>query len=156
MNHVDNEVRWLYELYPQQPMAELTDVLKRGHEAAESCHICLKSFDDRDNRKVRDQCHYTGLYRGAVHNDCNMKYKIPDFVPIAFYNRLKKDDIGVIAKNKEKYISFNVPISVKLAGITDKNGKEIVKKVKLRFVDSFFRFMPSSLDKLASNLDGGQ
>ena len=27
-----------------KPMAELTDVLKRGHEAAESCQICLKPF----------------------------------------------------------------------------------------------------------------
>ena len=48
--------------------------------------------------------------------------------------KFNNDDIGVIAANKEKYISFNV-------------------KVKLRFIDSC-RFMTSSLDKLASNLCG--
>ena len=69
--------------------------------------------------------------------------------------KFNKDDIGVIAENKEKYISFNVSIPVKLAGVTDKNGKQVVKKVKLRFIESC-RFMASNLDKLASNLDGDQ
>ena len=27
-------------------MTKLTDVLKREHEAAEKCHICLKEFND--------------------------------------------------------------------------------------------------------------
>ena len=170
VDHVEKEVKRLYELYPQQPMTELTDMLKAEHKAAESCHICLKPFGDPENRKVRDHCHYTGLYRGAAHNNCNMKYRIPDFVPIAFHNlsgydahlfirelgkKFNKDDIGVIAENKEKYISFNVSIPVKLAGVTDKNGKAVIKKVKLRFIDSC-RFMASSLDKLASNLDDDQ
>ena len=50
VDHVENEVKRLYELYPQQPMTELTEVLKREHEAAESCHICLMPFDDPENR----------------------------------------------------------------------------------------------------------
>ena len=41
--------------------------------------------------------------------------------------RFNKNDIGVIAENKEKYISFNVKINVKLAGVRDKDGKECVK-----------------------------
>ena len=69
--------------------------------------------------------------------------------------RLKNDDIGVIAENKKKYISFSVKIEVKLAIVTNKNGEPVHKKVELRFINSF-RFMASSLDKLASNLEDDQ
>ena len=65
--------------------------------------------------------------------------------------RFNKNDIGVIAENKEKYISFNVKINVELAGVKDKNGKEVHKNIQLRFIDSFI-FMASRLDKLTSNL----
>ena len=60
--------------------------------------------------------------------------------------RFNKNYIGVIAENKEKYISFNVKINVKLAGVTNEDGKEVHKNIQLRFIDSF-RFMASSLDK---------
>ena len=66
-----------------------------------------------------------------------------------------KSDIGVIAENKEKYISFNVKINVKLAGVRDEDGKEVCKNIQLRFIGSC-RYMTSSLDKLASNLDDDQ
>ena len=115
---------------------------------------------------MRDHFHYTGLYRGAAHNNCNLKYQIPEYIPILFHNlsgyeahllikelgrRFNKNDIGVIAENKEKYISFNVKINVKLAGVKYKDGTEACKNIQLRFINSF-RFMASSLDKLASNL----
>ena len=137
--HIEEEVKRLYETFPQQPMIKLTDVLKREHEAAEKCHICLKEFR---NRKARDHSHYTGEYRGAVHNNFNLKYKIPDHIPVVFHNlsgydahlfikelgkRFNKNDIGVIAENKEKYISFNVKISVKLAGVTINMVKKCIK-----------------------------
>ena len=43
------------------------------------CYICKKEFDknDKKNYKVRDHCHYTGEFRGAAHNICNLRYKIP-------------------------------------------------------------------------------
>ena len=166
VEYIEEEVKRLYETFPRQPMTKPTDESKREHEAAEKCHICLKEFNDPRNRKVRDHCHYTGLYRGAAHNNCNLKYLIPDYIPIVFHNlsgydahlfikelgrRFNKNDIGVIAENKEKYISFNVKINVKLAGVRNKHGKEVHKNIKLRFIDSF-RLMASSLDKLASNL----
>ena len=167
VEYLEEEVKRLYETFSQQPMIKLTDVQKREHEAAEECHICLKEFNDPKNRRVRDHCHYMGEYRGAAHNNCNLKYKIPDHIPIVFHNlsgydahlfikelgrKFNKNDIGAIAENKEKYISFNVKINVKLAGVRN-DGKELHKNIKLSFIDSF-RFMASSLDKLASNLYG--
>ena len=86
VEYIEEEVKRLYETFPQQPMIKITDVLKREHEAAEKCHICLKEFNDLRNRKVRDHCHYTGLYCGTAHNNCNLKYLIPDYIPIVFHN----------------------------------------------------------------------
>ena len=166
VEYTEEEVKRLYTTFPQQPMTRLTYESKREHKAAEKCDICRKGFNDQRNKKVRDHCHYTGEYRGATHNNWNLKYKIPDHIPIVFHNlsvydahlfikelgrKFNKDDIRLIAENKEKYISFNVKINVKLAGVKDKDGKEVYKNIQLRFIDSF-RFMASSLDKLASNL----
>ena len=139
VEYIEEEVKRLYETFPWQPMTKLTNVLKREQEAAEKCHICLKEFNDPRNRKVRDHCHYTGLYRGVAHNNCNLKYRIPDNIPIVFHNlsgydahlfikelgrRFNKNDIEVIAENKEKYISFSVKINVKMAGVKYKDGTQ--------------------------------
>ena len=123
VEYTEGEVKQLYEAFPWQSMTMLIDVLKREHEAVEKCHICVKEFNDVRNRKVKDHCHYTGLYRGAAHNNCSLKYLIPGYMPIVFHNlsgydahmfikelgrRFNKNDIEVIAENKEKYISLNV------------------------------------------------
>ena len=60
--------------------------------------------------------------------------------------------MGVIAKNKEDYITFS--ISVEVDKYVDKNGEERSKEIELRFIDSF-RFMSSSLDSLINNLARG-
>ena len=57
--------------------------------------------------------------------------------------------MGVIAKNKEDYISFSIKVPIEK--YVDKNGEEKDKLIKLRFIDSF-KFMPSSLDSLSKNL----
>ena len=62
--------------------------------------------------------------------------------------------MGVIAKNKEDYITFSIKIAVDK--YIDKNGVEKEKEIELRFIDSF-KFMSSSLDSLTTNLvRGGQ
>ena len=43
----------------------------RGKDIYEICHICDKEFctdNNKEMRKVRDHCHYTGKYRGAAHS----------------------------------------------------------------------------------------
>ena len=84
--YIEEEVKRLYETLQWQPMTKLTDVLKREHEAAEKCYICLREFNDLMKKKMRDHCHCTGLYGGAAHNNCNLKYRIPDLILIVFHN----------------------------------------------------------------------
>ena len=62
--------------------------------------------------------------------------------------------MGVIAKNKEDYITFSIKVTADKH--VDKNGVEKHKEIELRFIDSF-KFMSSSLDSLTNNLvRGGQ
>ena len=60
--------------------------------------------------------------------------------------------MGVIAKNKEDYITFL--ICVEVDKYIDKDGEERSKEIELRFIDSF-KFMSSSLDSLINNLARG-
>ena len=41
---------------------------------------------DKKYHKVRDHCHYTEKYRGAVHSICNLKNSVSQKIPIVFYN----------------------------------------------------------------------
>ena len=49
------------------------------------CHMCNKIFFYDKNekskfklyKKVRDHCHFTGKFRGAADNICNLRYKVP-------------------------------------------------------------------------------
>ena len=57
----------------------LTSEERKLHRKQKICYICKKEFStDVDNKKyhkVRDHCHYTGKYAGAVHDIFNLKYK---------------------------------------------------------------------------------
>ena len=68
----------------------LTKKEGKKHNKREVCHICKKRFSADDNNKkchkVRDHCHYTGKYRGATHDICSLRYKIPKEIPVVFHN----------------------------------------------------------------------
>ena len=56
IEHIEKEIKRLYAILSHQLITKLTGVLKREHEAAEKCHICLKEFNNPEDRKVRDHC----------------------------------------------------------------------------------------------------
>ena len=116
--------------YEKKKMILLTTEEKIYHNEQEICYICKKEFDasDKQNYKVRDHCHYAGKYRGAAHNICNLRYKIPKEIPVVFHNgstydyhfiikELVKEFDGnfeCLGENTEKYITFSVPIKKKI------------------------------------------
>ena len=51
---------------------------------------------EKNNRKVRDHCHYTGDYRGAALSICNVKYSVPKKIAIAFHNGSNYDYYFII------------------------------------------------------------
>lgn len=86
IKQIENEIKHLHATFRQQFNTDLTNALKRKHEAAKKCHICLKEFDNAENKKVKDHCYYTGLYRATIHNDCRIKCQIPGYILIMFNN----------------------------------------------------------------------
>ena len=132
---------------------------------ATDCWICKGELG---LDKVRDHCHLTGRYRGAAHNQCNLKYRKIPFTPVVIHNLTNYDahlfvkhlgysDISCIANNNEKHISFNKKIvvdSYKKKAV-DAEGHEYYQDKPIhhtiRFIDSF-RFMSTSLSKLVNNL----
>ena len=85
-------------------MIPLNDKETESYEKQKVCYICKKEFiTDKNNEnefklyhKVRDHCYYTGKFRGAVHNICNLRYKITKEIPILFHNGSKYDSHFII------------------------------------------------------------
>ena len=154
--------------YEKKNMMSLTKKEEENHNKQKVCYICEKEFNtgdsDKKYHKVTDHCHYTGKYRGAAHNICNLRYRIPKEIPIVFHNGCTYDyhfiikelvkefdgNFECLGENTEKYITFSVPLKKE---IKNKN-KIIAITYKIKFIDSF-RFMSISLSKLVDNLSEG-
>ena len=132
-------------------MIPLTKEEKKIHRKQKVCYICKKGFSTDDGNKkylkVRNHCHFTGKYRGAAHDVCNLRYKTPKEIPVVFHNGSTYDYHFIIKEVAEGYITFSVPIKKELD-----NGRSVTYKIK--FIDSF-RFMSSSLSNLVDNLSEG-
>ena len=151
-------------------MIPLTKKEEENYNNQKVCYICKKEFNNNDTAessslerkktyKVRDHCHYTGKYRGAAHNICNLRYKVPKEIPIVFHNgstydyhfiikelvKEFEDNFECLGENTEKYKTFSVPIKKKI------ENKNIEINYKIKFIDSY-RFMATSLSKLVDNL----
>ena len=163
---LEKDIKEIYNRFKKPKKMVMTQEDKIDFRRATICHICEeeidKDTDDENYRIVRDHCHLTGKYRGAAHNMCNLKFRLPKFYPVIFHNlsgydshlfikNLGKSEgkIDCIPNNEEKYISFTKHILVDK--FIDKEGEEVEVKRKIRFIDSF-KFMAASLDSLVKNL----
>ena len=119
--------------YEKKEMIPLTKEEKRAYRIQRRYYICKKKFSTDDNNKkyhkVRDHCHYTGKYRAAAHDICNLRYKIPKEIAVVFHNGSTYDyhfiinelaeesegEFECLGENTEKYITFSVPIKKEIA-----------------------------------------
>ena len=83
--HIISEAKQLHSSFPEKPMEPLTKSQIKEYKWVNKCHICFKPFNEKE-RKVRDHCHYSGIYRGAAHSSCNLQYKIPKYIPVVFHS----------------------------------------------------------------------
>ena len=150
--------------YENKKIISLTIKEEIYHNKQKICYICKKEFNNNDKKqqKVRDHCYYTGKYKGAAHNICNLRYKVTKEIPVVFHNGstydyhfINKDlvkecesNFECLGENTEKYITFSVPLKKKI------KNKDTEITYKIKFIDSY-RFMSSSLSKLVDNLSEG-
>ena len=158
INWLEEDVKIISELGNEKMV--ITAEEQEQFNQASNCWICEKllNLDDR----VRDHCHFTGRYRGAACNRCNLKYRKPNNISVFFHNlagydshlfikklNVTEGNIDCIPNNEEKYISFSK--TIKTREYTNKRGEIKNKKFKIVFKDSM-KFMLSSVEALVNNL----
>ncbi len=181
VDSLTEDLRPIYEILKTPKPMVMTESDEVKHELAKECYACKDIFGrmcgiNKETgepiivRKCRDHCHITGKYRGAACDKCNLRMRVPKFVPVLFHNLegynshlfvkslgLTEGDIKCIPKTDEKYISFskNILMETEIIITIDKNGEEKEKEKKhyleMRFLDSL-KFMNKSLDKLVKTL----
>ena len=150
------------DFYLRPKPLRLTRAEQKSFEEATICHICSKKLE---KDKVRDHCHFTGQYRGAAHNKCNLMCKKPKVLPVIFHNLQGYDahlfikqlarlegKLDCIPSTEEKYISFSK--TIKVGEYKDCSGSSFDVNFEIRFLDSF-KFLQTSLANLVSNLSPG-
>ena len=126
-----------------------------------NCWICGEYLG---NDRVRDHCHFTGKFRGAACNSCNLKLRRQNNISVFFHNLAgydshlfikklgtpeEKENIDCIPNNEEKYISFSKTIIT--GQYKNKQGETKDKTFKIIFKDSM-KFMSSSMGALVNSL----
>ena len=138
----------------------------KSYKYVKVCYICGKriiKFKDKNYRKDRDHFHYTCKYRGAVHSICNLKFNLPNEIPVVFHNSSNYDYHFIIkqlandfegkfdrlAENKEKE-------KRKKMTKFDNDGNESVETIsyKIKFINNA-KFIASSLSNLVDNVAKG-
>ena len=159
MEKLEEVTKEIYETSRISAKRIFDEDARRLYESLTECYACGKEFD---GDKVRDHCHYTGKYRGALHSQCNLRLRRTRTIPVIFHNlseydshhfvRRLADTVGrvdCIPQNAEKYITFNKNVHV---DTIVRDEKEIKVYTRLKFVD-LFRFMQTSLTSFVRNID---
>ena len=158
INMLEEDVKIISQLGNEKMV--ITKKEEEEFKQASDCWICKKKLNLED--RVRDHCHFTGRFRGAAHNRCNLKYSKPNNISVFFHNLTGYDshlfikklgvtegNIDCIPNNEEKYVSFSK--TIKTGVYTNKKGETKDKFFKIVFKDSM-KFLLSSVEALVNNL----
>ena len=164
-----SQVKQAHLSLQKKEMIPLSNAEWKSFHETTVCWLCQGKFGEKRLAKVRDHCHYTGKFRGAAHQSCNLKFQRPKFIPVFFHNLQNYDahlfvrplgvmdevlSIKCIPNTEEKYISFSLKFELKKESRWDRKTeewKEVIIQHEIRFLDSF-KFTLSGLEKLVENL----
>ena len=111
------ETQEIYDNYFKNivPIRMTQDDLNKYNQT-DVCHICENAIT-KATEKVKDHNHFTGEFVGAAHQNCNLNFKEPSFIPVVFHNLsgydahlfikqlgVSEGEIICIATNEEKFL----------------------------------------------------
>ncbi len=91
------DLRTVYEILKNPKPIIMTESDNVSFERSDRCYACRVEFGVMNGidkktgmpifvEKCSDHCHITGKYRGAACDKCNLRMRVPMFVPILFHN----------------------------------------------------------------------
>ena len=152
IKHVRLLTHMIYRRYYMNPKPiKLTPQEQKEFQSAKVCHICEQDLNvDKETGqilKVRDHCHFTEEYRGAAHNECNLKCR-----------KTANSSSDISQSPKLRFTSFHKTTfqdfrkKIKVGEyFSRKMGKLFPIVFEIRFIDSY-KFLQTSLVNLVSNL----
>ena len=164
-----SKVKQAHLSLPKKAMIPLSKEEWKSFHETTVCWLCQGKFGEKRLAKVRVHCHFTGKFRGAAHQSCNLKFQRPKFTPVFFHNLQNYDahlfvralgmmdevlSIKCIPNNEEKYISFSLKFELKKVSKWNREKeewKEVAIQHEIRFLDSF-KFTLDGLEQLVKNL----
>ena len=122
MDTLEKNIKDIYKKFKFPKYMIMTRHDELVYDNSTLCHIRNEELGED---RVRDHCHLSGKFRGAAHEVCNLKYKVPTFFQVVFHNLSGYDsnlyfktlgksesDISCISNNEENYISFSKQVIV--------------------------------------------
>ncbi len=108
VDSLTEDLKPVYEILKNPKPMCMNDSEKSQYEKAKECYACKDVFGTMRTKKeekvtkCRDHCHITGKYRGAACDKCNLRMRVPKFVPILFHN-LERYDSHLICQKPGTY-----------------------------------------------------
>ena len=117
-------------------------------------------------KKIRDHFYFTGKHTGAAHSIWNLKFNLPNEIPVVFQNgsnygyyfiikefaKESERQFECLDKNTEKYKTFSVLIKREVIKVNEDSIESVATiSDKIKLIDSA-RFMAKSLSNLVDNL----
>ena len=119
----------------------------KDEEIYNNSQIWWTCREDLNTDKVGDHRYITGKFRGAAHDQCNLKLKIPKKLPIIFHN-FEGYDGHIIFKELN-----NFDVTIDVIPKTIEKYMSIIVNRNITFIDSNEFYYKGALDILASNLE---
>ena len=83
LEKLEEVTKKIYETFKTPVPMIFDDDAREIHESLTECFAC---GEELGSDKVRDHCHYTGKYRGALRLKCSLRLRKTRTIPVLFHN----------------------------------------------------------------------